>query len=266
MPLSQPVTPPPPNFLRQHLQTLPIHRTIVRSIEARLFWELDAELEEPILDIGSGDGTFAQIAFPTHHGQIVGIDPRRDDTHEAHARGAYGLVMVADGAHIPCANNSFPTVVSNCVLEHVVPLDATLREIARVLKPGGRFITGVVNDRFASMLLGTKLFGPGYGRWFNKNAVHINTFSPEGWTERFQAAGLQVEDWHFYVSPGATKLLDFSHYYGVPSLLTRKLLGRWLVAPPFTPNLLWEPLLRPIYLAPPPSDGSCIFFKCRKPA
>ncbi len=255
----------PPDFLRGHLRTLPIHRTLVRSVEARLFWELEEELEEPILDLGCGDGTFAQIAFPAHHGRIVGLDPRADDLREAHMRGAYALVMLADGARVPCADASFPTVVSNCVLEHVEPLDEMLREVVRVLRPGGRFITGVVGNKFAEMLLGTKLFGSRYGRWFNHISMHLNTFTPDGWTKRFEAAGLAVEDRHFYVSPAALKLFDISHYYGAPSLLTRKLLGRWLLYPPLSPNLLWEPLLRRIYLAPPPVEGPYIFFKCRKP-
>lgn len=208
-----------PDFLRHHLQTLPIHRTIIRSVEARLFWELDEELAEPILDVGCGDGTFAQIAFPSHHGKIVGIDPRPADVREAEERGAYAVAMVADGAHLPFDDASFPTVISNCVLEHVVPLDETLREISRVLQPGGRFITGVVGDKFASMLLGTQLFGARYGRWFNRISVHHNTFSPQRWTERFETAGLTVEEWHYYLSPSALKIFDLSHYYGAPSTL-----------------------------------------------
>ena len=256
----------PPDFLRHHLRTLPIHRTLVRSVEARLFWELDGELSEPILDVGCGDGTFAQIAFPTHYGHIVGIDPRPADVRDARRRGAYAVAMVADGARIPCPDERFPTVISNCVLEHVEPLDETLREVARVLKPGGRFITGVVGHRFPDMLLGTKLLGAWYGRWFNRISVHHNTFTPEGWAARFEDAGLQVDAWHYYVSPWALKLFDLSHYYGAPALITRKLLGRWLLYPPLSPNRLWEPVLRRIYLAPPPADGPYIFFKCRKPA
>ena len=64
----------------------------------------------------------------------------------------------------------------------------------------------------------------------------------------------------------ALKLFDFSHYYGAPSLLTRRATGRWLLYPPLTPNLLWEPLLRRIYTAPPEEDGPYYFFVCRKPA
>ncbi|HMP41857.1 MAG TPA: hypothetical protein PKA05_15865, partial [Roseiflexaceae bacterium] len=69
-------------------------------------------------------------------------------------------------------------------------------------------------------------------------------------------------------SPGAAalKLFDFSHSYGAPSLITRRLTGRWLLVPPFTPNLLWEPILRRIYTAPPDEDGPYYFFVTRKPA
>ena len=63
----------------------------------------------------------------------------------------------------------------------------------------------------------------------------------------------------------ALKLFDFSHYYGAPALLTRRLTGRWLLYPPLTPNLLWEPLLRRIYEAPAGDDGPYYFFICRKP-
>ncbi|GAC1644797.1 MAG: class I SAM-dependent methyltransferase [Herpetosiphon sp.] len=259
------MTQPAPDFLRHHLRTLPIHRTLVRSVEARLFWELRDQLKPPILDVGCGDGTFAEIAFPRYHGRIAGIDPRRADVQEAQARGPYGVAMVADGAAMPFVSDSFPTAISNCVLEHVLPLDATLREVARVLQPGGRFFTGVVGHRFADLLLGTRIFGPGYGRWFNKISVHHNTLTPEGWTARFEAAGLEVEEWHYYVPPWAVMVFDASHYYGAPSLLTRKLLGRWMLYPALSPNRLWEPVLRRIYEAAPPIEGPYIFFRCRKP-
>ncbi len=49
-----------PDLLGLHLRTLPIHRVLLRSIEARLFGELDEERIEPILDVGCSDSTFAQ--------------------------------------------------------------------------------------------------------------------------------------------------------------------------------------------------------------
>jgi len=256
------------DFLRPHLLTLPIHRVIIRAVEARLFAELAPELPEPIVDVGSGDGTFVQIALPGK--RVYGIDPRRDDTREAASRGVYAGLSVADGAALPFAGGQFASAISNCVLEHVIPLDATLRETARVLRPGGTFVASVVGHRFPEWLLGTALLnaagldGSRYGRWFNKIAYHFNTFSPEGWRERFAAAGFETVAMRPYISAAALKLFDFSHYYGAPSLITRKLTGRWLLCPPLTPNLLWEPLLRPIYESPTPEDCACYFFVLQK--
>lgn len=257
------------DFLRPHLLTLPIHRAMLRAVEARLFAEIAPDLPEPIVDIGSGDGTFVQIAFPRKH--VVGIDPIRSDTHEAARRGVYRGLSVAHGAALPFADASFASAISNCVLEHVVPLDATLREVTRVLRPGGQFVASVVGNRFPQDLLGTTLLnalgldGSRYGRWFNKISYHFNTLSADEWSRRFQDAGMEVVSCRPYFSAAALKLFDFSHYYGAPSILTRRLTGRWLLCPPLTPNLLWEPLLRRIYNAPPGNDGPYYFFVCRKP-
>ncbi len=257
------------DYLRPHLYTLPIHRAMLRAVEARLFAELAPDLPEPIVDIGSGDGTFVQIAFPGK--QVYGIDPIRSDTHEAQRRRVYAGLSVASGKDLPFPDNHFASAISNCVLEHVVPLDETLREVARVLQPGGQFVASVVGHRFPQDLLGTWMLnkvgldGARYGRWFNKLSYHFNTLSPTDWTARFAQAGLEVVSYRPYFSSAALKLFDFSHYYGAPSLITRKIIGRWLVFPPLTPNLLWEPILRTIYTAPPGEDGPYYFFICRKP-
>jgi SAM-dependent methyltransferase len=262
-------TPAQPDFLRLHLHQLPIHRAMLRAVEARLFAEFAPRLPEPIIDIGSGDGSFVEIALPGR--RVVGIDPIRSDTHEAARRGIYAGLSVASGAALPHADASFASAISNCVLEHVVPLDETLREVARVLRPGGLFVASVVGNRFPQDLLGTTLLnalgldGSRYGRWFNRISYHHNTLSAAAWSRRFTDAGLVVQSWRPYFSAAALKLFDLSHYYGAPSLLTRRLTGRWLLYPPLTPNLLWEPVLRRIYEAPPGEDGPYYFFICRKP-
>src|SRR5262245_30040464 len=192
------------DFLRPHLLTLPIHRAMLGSVEAKLFAELAPDLPEPIVDIGSGDGTFVEVALPGK--RVIGIDPIRSDTHEAARRGVYAGLSVANGAHLPFGDATFASAMSNCVLEHVVPLAETLCEVARVLRPGGQFVASVVGDRFAQSLLGTAVLdalgldGSRYGRWFNKLSYHFNTFSAEGWRARFQAAGLEVVDQRPYFS------------------------------------------------------------------
>ncbi|PDW00151.1 class I SAM-dependent methyltransferase [Candidatus Viridilinea mediisalina] len=258
------------DYLRPHLLTLPIHRAMIRSIEARLFAELAPELPEPIFDLGSGDGTFVEIALPGK--QVYGIDPLLRDTREAAGRGVYAGLSVANGRALPFADGQFASAISNCVLEHIIPLDETLAETARVLRPRGLFVASVVGERFAHDLLGTWLLerigldGRRYGNWFNRISYHFNTLSQRAWSERFAQAGFEVVTSRPYLSAAALKLFDFSHYYGAPTLLTKKLTGRWLVAPPLSPNLLWEPILRPIYNAPAGADGPYYFFVLRKRA
>ena len=134
------------DYLKPHMYALPPHRAMLRSVEARLFAEIAPDLPEPILDVGSGDGTFVQIAFPGK--RVIGIDPIESDTHEAMRRGVYAGLSIADGKSLPFPDNYFASAFSNCVLEHVVPLDETLREVTRVLQPGGQFVASVVGNRF----------------------------------------------------------------------------------------------------------------------
>jgi ubiquinone/menaquinone biosynthesis C-methylase UbiE len=47
---------------------------------------------------------------------------------------------VADAERIPYPDNSFDLVVGHAVLHHIPDVPAALREVLRVLKPGGRFV------------------------------------------------------------------------------------------------------------------------------
>ena len=47
---------------------------------------------------------------------------------------------VADAESIPYADDSFDLVVGHAVLHHIPDLDQAMREVLRVLKPGGRFV------------------------------------------------------------------------------------------------------------------------------
>ncbi|MDQ1634482.1 MAG: hypothetical protein QOJ32_1291 [Frankiaceae bacterium] len=47
---------------------------------------------------------------------------------------------VADAERLPFDDDSFDLVVGHAVLHHIPDLDTTVREILRVLKPGGRFV------------------------------------------------------------------------------------------------------------------------------
>src|SRR6478672_9776565 len=130
------------DHLRRHLDTMAPHRALLRAVECKLMGPVVQRNTDavPILDIGCGDGHFASIAYTQPID--VGIDVRVGELAEAAARpGVYHAVAMASATSLPFPDASFGTVISNCVIEHIVDNDAVLAEIARVLRGGGTFAT-----------------------------------------------------------------------------------------------------------------------------
>src|SRR5690606_20303064 len=136
-PIRVPTRPDDPRaIVRQHLATVPVHRALIRSAEARLF--IQTELFHPLLDIGCGDGHFASMVFS---GPVdVGVDTDASQIAAAARRRAYRLCLVANGARLPFASGSFASIMSNCVVEHIPDVQAVFDEVSRLLRPGGRFV------------------------------------------------------------------------------------------------------------------------------
>jgi SAM-dependent methyltransferase len=100
---------------------------------------------DTVLDIGSGSGTDVMIAAtltgPT--GVVYGLDmtrAMREKLQRIVTAKQLGHVRVIEGnaEHIPLPDASIDVVTSNGVLNLVPDKAAAFREIARVLKPGGR--------------------------------------------------------------------------------------------------------------------------------
>jgi SAM-dependent methyltransferase len=139
-------------ILWRHLSSLPYFRGFLRAVEDRFYQEIP--LVPPVLDLGSGDGHFASVAFD--HRLDVGLDPWSAPMKEAQQRGAYRLLVLGEGASIPFEDGFFATVTSTSVLEHIPDLDPVFQEVARVLKPGGKFVFCVPNHRFPEALWGRR--------------------------------------------------------------------------------------------------------------
>jgi len=96
-----------------------------------------------VLDLGTGPGFFAAglAGLVSPGGRVDGVDINRRFVADANARAA-GRADLAfhhvEGHRLPFEDATFDRVVCKNVLEYVPDLDATLREIQRVLKPGGR--------------------------------------------------------------------------------------------------------------------------------
>jgi SAM-dependent methyltransferase len=257
------------DFLWPHLRDLPAFRGLLRAVEARFYQDL-LPLDEPVLDVGCGDGHFASLAFPRP--LQAGIDPAGAVLHEARQWGAYRGLARALGDALPFAGGTFATVISNSVLEHIPNVEPVLAEIARVLQPGGRFIFCVPGDRFTELLLFTRLFrrlrleglARAYGGYFNRISRHHHCDGPDAWQERLTVVGLRPVMHFSYFSQRANHALDLGHYYGAPSLVAKKLFGRWILVPSRWNLALTERWLRPLYDEPLPEVGAYLFVVAEK--
>jgi len=97
------------------------------------------------LELGSGTGFFLlnlMQAGVIKKGFVTDISPGMV---EVAKRNAGGLDLdvdgrVADAESIPYDDESFDLVVGHAVLHHIPDVELSMREVMRVLKPGGRFV------------------------------------------------------------------------------------------------------------------------------
>lgn len=97
------------------------------------------------LEIGCGTGFFLlnlMQAGVASHGVLTDISPGMVDVATRNATGL-GLSVqgrVGEGESIPYADASVDLVVGHAVLHHIPDVELCLREVLRVLRPGGRFV------------------------------------------------------------------------------------------------------------------------------
>ncbi len=93
-----------------------------------------------VLDVGSGQG-IDLAHFALEGARAVGIDltPRHVELTRAHlaALSLEAETLIADAERLPFRDQAFDWISSNGVLHHTPDIRAALREIRRVLRPGG---------------------------------------------------------------------------------------------------------------------------------
>jgi ubiquinone/menaquinone biosynthesis C-methylase UbiE len=140
---------------------------------------------ERVLEVGPGTGYYALpvAEWLSPGGQLDVLDVQQEMLdHTLHRARKHGIDNIAptlaDARELPYANDSFDAAYLVTVLGEIPDQDAALRELARVVKPGGRVVVG-------------ELFGD----------PHMVTHS--ALAARAEAAGLPVDRrlggllWHF---------------------------------------------------------------------
>ncbi|MEM7336321.1 MAG: methyltransferase domain-containing protein, partial [Chloroflexota bacterium] len=259
------------DLLWKHLKTIPAFRGILRAVEARFYQQI--EMPHPILDVGCGDGHFAQVTFDE---QIdVGIDPWWGPLQHSKRNNTYALLLQSLGNELPFPDEHFASALSNSVLEHIPDIQAVLNETGRVLQKNGRFVITMPCHHFNDYLGGVSWFrkigadglADRYESLATRITRHVHVNKPEVWAERLAQAGMEIERWQYYFSPGAVQALEIGHVQGVPSALIRALTGHWIIAPWEESLARTERWLRPFYEEETAvSEGAYIFIVARKVA
>ena len=151
---------------------------------------LAAQPGERILDLGCGDGQLTARLAET--GAIVtGVDASAEMVAAARARGV--TAHHAPAENLPFDGASFDAVFSNAVLHWVRRQDAMMKEVKRVLKPGGRFVAemgGHGNVAAIHVALRAVLGRYGYG----DREEGVNYYPAHGvYTRRLESHGFTVE-------------------------------------------------------------------------
>jgi ubiquinone/menaquinone biosynthesis C-methylase UbiE len=171
------------------------------------------------LELGCGSGFFLLNLIQSgvaRRGSVTDLSPGmvKVATRNGQSLGLDVDGRVADAEHIPYADNTFDLVLGHAVLHHIPDVERTLREVMRVLRPGGRFVFAgeptTVGNSYARALAdltwnltirAVKL--PGLGSWRRPQAeidensraaalewiVDLHTFAPRDLEKMAERAG-----------------------------------------------------------------------------
>jgi SAM-dependent methyltransferase len=223
----------PDDLLWRNISELPYFRGFLRAVEGSYYQKF--QLSEPILDLGCGDGHFS--ARTLLNKRIYGIDPSFNSLNLATNLKFYSGLVCTRGNQLPFMDCSYPSVISNSVLEHIQDVDAVIKEAFRLLKTGGFFVLTVPNSNFSNNLsvsflldkLGLKKMSNTYRRLFNWISRHHHPDPTLQWLDRLKQAGFQVKNHFNYFPPSSLKILEWGHFWGLPSFFNHKIFGRWVL-------------------------------------
>ena len=94
-----------------------------------------------VLDVGCGEGQIARVLQSRTSVQsfVVGVDPTQGQVDVAVERSVGEQYLRSGADALPFADGSFDAVLACLVFEHIDALDEAISEVARILRPGGRF-------------------------------------------------------------------------------------------------------------------------------
>jgi len=194
---------------------------IMRNQEYLLLKKHLNSFDRPILDLGCGDGQFATLLFDKLE---AGVDLSEAAIKAANKLDIYDELNVADCTkRIPHSDNSFKTVYSNSVMEHIPDIEGTIKEVSRILESGGKFIITTYDDKFLPAL--SKAVGKSIAEAYNSKITHVSLYGIPYWSDLLIKYDLKISKVVPYLSIEALiqMVIYSSSIFKIPQLVFPKL-------------------------------------------
>lgn len=201
---------PPVTDLLRNVGDLTFRRRILTILE----YLAPITAEDVILDAGCGEGFYVMLLLELTPARVIGIDANPRLITQARTwvgenpSNPLGVnprteLRVGDVSSVPFPDRTFTKIICSEVLEHLPDPMTALRELRRVLRPGGTLAVTVPNHHYPL------LFDPlnwvrehlGLGHFSKDNewlgglwANHLRLYTPALLREHLQAGGFQIDD------------------------------------------------------------------------
>lgn len=164
-----------------------------------------------LLDLACGTGDFLEL-YGRRGARAIGVDFSAGMLRVAGNRGVPGALLQGDASRLPLADASVTILTCGFALRNFVSLEDVIREVARVLAPGGRIALLEVDEPRS------RLLRAGHGLYFNRLVPLIGGLLSDQSAYRYLPRSVS------YLPP-ETELLDMIARAGFTRVAKRRLSG-----------------------------------------
>ncbi len=261
------------DFFKRYLIVAPLPLAIERTWECEI--QAQQDFQRPLLDIGCGEGIFAWGLMAENID--VGIEPNARELERAREIDLYDELIECYGDNIPKPDQSFQTIFSNSVMEHIPDLEPVLVEARRLLKDDGIIYLTLPTDNFDRYnwgyqilsTLGLKKLAAKYQEFFNAFWAHFHFYDKAGWESHFDRCGLQVKEQYEYGSKAQCLFNNFMSPLCFFAFVIKKITNNWFLFPALR-SVVVRVIHIPLFASfarlkkQPTGKGGLIFFALEK--